>query len=226
MSEAEKGNGHADDVAAVRALLTAETQFSAAVRVPRDAPAEAKAARDEVVRAALAANGFDGETRKASAFDKQMASQAVITKEGDLKTLVSKRDLEDAIALSKGEKLTWATKGVSTVIRKGEEVKVPHEAGDKRSASAVARLLANNPEAIVNRKEGKEGFAAIEVGDKKGAMAYLKVDVLIAKAEESKYPGAILKALKESIAHTRKMTAVMNMRAYEKTKTADKGQSR
>lgn len=228
MTEVSKEERRLAGVAAVRELYALESDFSSKMRVPASASKEDKDARDAAAAARFAEFGF-GDPAKGRPDQWKAAKTSVVTETGDFKVMVSKNDLADAQKLAAGEKLTWAKDGKHKDVKGGKAVEVEHKAGDRRPASAVARLLANNQNAIVNSKTEKVGFDAIDIGDNKAKLAYIKADTFIQNAEASKYPEAASAALKESLLYTRKALGRMEQQRYQewkKSQQASTGQER
>ena len=231
MTQVSKEERNVAGVAAVNAILAAETEYSAKMRVPnsvskdasdeeKSAHAAAKAAQEAAARARFGEFGF-GENPRPDQW--RTARVSVVTEKGDLKVMVSKYELADAQKLVAGEKLTWAKDGTHKETKDGERIDVEHKAGDRRPASAVARLLANNQNAIVNSKTEKVGFDAIDIGSAKAKLAYINAGTFIKNAEASKYPEAAAAALKESLLYTRKSLGRMEQQKYQEWKKAQEG---
>jgi len=232
MTQVSLEERRAAGIAAVNAILAAETDYSAKMRVPnsvsKDATDEeksahqaAKAAQEAAVRARFGEFGF-GENPRPDQW--RTARVSVVTEKGDLKVMVSKYELADAKALVAGEKLTWAKNGKHKEMKDGERIEVEHKAGDRRSASATARLLANNLNAVRNTETGKTGFDAIDIGEAKGRLVYMSTEVLKQNAETSKNPGTLAKALEQTVSATRVTLGVMENQRYAEYKKSQEAQ--
>lgn len=228
MTQVSKEERRVAGIAAVSAILAAETDYSAKMRVPnsvsKDATDEeksahqaAKAAQEAAAKARFGEFGF-GEKPRPDQW--RTARVSVVTEKGDLKVMVSKYELADAKQLVAGERLKWAKDGKHTETKDGERIEVEHKAGAPRSASATTRLLANNLNAVRNTETGKTGFDAIDIGEAKARLIYMSADVLKQNAEGSKNPEALAAALKQTVAATRVTLGAMENQRYAEWKKA------
>ncbi|MCC0004684.1 MAG: hypothetical protein H6872_05900 [Methylobacteriaceae bacterium] len=232
MTQVSKEERNVAGVAAVNAILAAETEYSAKMRVPnsvskdasdeeKSAHAAAKAAQEAAARARFGEFGF-GENPRPDQW--RTARVSVVTEKGDLKVMVSKYELADAQKLVAGEKLTWAKDGTHKETKDGERIDVEHKAGDRRSASATTRLLANNLNAVRNTETGKTGFDAIDIGEAKARLIYMSTDVLKQNAEGSKNPSALAAALEQTVSATRVTLGAMENQRYAEWKKSQEAQ--